>query len=96
MAQAGFSGESRFALPGAAPAASSDAVGLVLAGRESRGGGALSRAMALLMLAAVVARAASLVELRRPQAHQWAPRANLAAAVDEIGGAQRVLDCGVP
>ncbi|MDP9019817.1 MAG: hypothetical protein M3N25_03280 [Actinomycetota bacterium] len=97
MAQVGFSGEPRYALPGAALVASSGAVGLVVAGRRLlRWRGAALPAMGLLVLAAAGPRAGSLVDLRGAQAHQWALQSDLVRAVDEVGGAERVLGCGVP
>ena len=96
MAQAGFSGEPRYALPGAALVACSGAVGIVVAGRGlQRWRGAALGAMAFLMVTAAVPRLASVVDLRRTQAHQWALQADLALAVDEAGGAGPVLGCGV-
>ncbi|HEV2071944.1 MAG TPA: hypothetical protein VGR26_19345 [Acidimicrobiales bacterium] len=96
MAQAGFSGEPRYALPGAALVASSGAVGLVVAGRRlPRWRGAALAAMSFFMVTAAVPRVASLADLRRAQAHQWALQADLARALDEAGGAAPVLGCGV-
>ncbi|HEV2766321.1 MAG TPA: hypothetical protein VGV63_01275 [Acidimicrobiales bacterium] len=97
MAQAGFSGEPRYALPGAALVASSGAVGLVVAGRRlpPHRGTALAT-MTLLVATAAVPRVAGLGDLRRAQAHQWALQGDLARALDEAGGAELVLGCGVP
>lgn len=97
MAQAGFSGEPRYALPGAALVASSGAVGLVVAGRRlPRHRGPALAAMALLVVTAAVPRVAALDDLRRAQAHQWALQGDLARALDQAGGAEPVLGCGVP
>lgn len=97
MAQAGFSGEPRYALPGAALVASSGAAGLVGAGRRlPRWRGAALAAMALLMVTATVPRVAPLVDLQKKQAHQWALQGDLARALDEAGGPGPVLGCGVP
>ncbi len=107
MAQAGFSGEPRYALPGAALIALSGAVGLVFAARTlaavaPRGGprGRL-QSVATLAVVALVAlaaapRLADLPTLRSEQAYQWRLAGDLADAVAAAGGADAVLTCGRP
>ena len=93
MAEAGFSGEARYAVPGAALLAVSGAVGLAaLASRH---------ALAAVAIAAVVAAAAlprlgDLGPIRRDQAHQQALASQLADAVRAAGGRDAVLACGRP
>jgi len=97
MAQAGFSGEPRYALPGAALIALSGAVGLVLAARALLGGGVEpSLAVALLIALAAAPRLAELPELRSAQAYQWRLSHDLSAAVAAVGGPDAVLACGRP
>lgn len=100
MAQAGFSGEPRYALPGAALIALSGAVGLVHAARVERVGRTLTKAtlavgVALVALA-VAPRIADLPALRAQQAYQWRLAGDLAAAVRAAGGPDAVLACGRP
>jgi hypothetical protein len=102
MAQAGFSGEPRYALPGVALLAVAGAAGLARAAaapalRPAALGGraAVAAAGAIVALAAVPA----LVELRDvrvAQAHQWALARDLDAAVAAAGGRDAVLACGRP
>ena len=98
MAQAGFSGEPRYALPGAALVSVSGAAGLALATRSVRRERQQS-VVALVVVAvavAVVPRAAALPRVRQVQEHQWALQADLAGAVDAAGGRAAVLACGRP
>jgi hypothetical protein len=99
MAEAGFSGEPRYALPGAALIAISGAAGLAAAVRAVPAGRA--RPFALAAAAALVAvaaapRLADLPELRTEQAYQWRLAADLEAAVRAAGGRDAVLACGRP
>lgn len=98
MAQAGFSGEPRYALPGAALVSVSGAAGLALAVRSVRG--ELRRSVAALVVAAVAVavlpRAATLRRVHDVQEHQWALQVDLAEAVDAAGGRAAVLACGQP
>jgi hypothetical protein len=104
MAQAGFSGEARYALPGAALIAISGAAGLAAAAWEpvvARVAGlAARRAVVALVVVLVVAGAvpalAALPGLRAEQAHRWALQRDLAAAVRAAGGPDAVLACGRP
>jgi hypothetical protein len=98
MAQAGFSGEPRYALPGAALVAIAGAAGLVAAARAARpswrAGAAV--AAAVLLAGATVPRLAHLPELRRTQDYQRGLDGDLAAAVRAAGGRDAVLACGRP
>ena len=96
MAQAGFSGEPRYALPGAALVAISGAVGLVDAARWC---GAVARGAPAVALVAVLALAAApraddVWRLRAAQAYQADLARDLADAVRAAGGREAVLDCG--
>jgi len=93
MAQAGFSGEPRYAVPGAALIALSGAVGLVLAARRLPVAHASLAVLALVAIAAVP-RIADLADVRAEQAHQWRLSRDLADAVAAAGGADAVLACG--
>ena len=93
MAQAGFSGEPRYALPGAAALALAGATGLALAVR----GRPLALAAALALVAGAAApRLADLADVRAEQAYQWRLASDLADAVWAVGGADAVLACGRP
>ena len=94
MAQAGFSGEPRYALPGAALIAFAGAIGLSRAAR-ALGSGATITVVVLVALAAAP-RLAALPELRSVQEHQWRLAGDLAGAVAAAGGAEAVLACGRP
>jgi hypothetical protein len=95
MAEAGFSGEARYALPGAALVAISGAVGLVLAARAT-GRPHLAAAAALLVALAAAPRVADLPDVRAQQAYQWRLAGDLADAVRAAGGREAVLACGRP
>ena len=96
MARAGFSGEPRYALPGAALVAVSGAAGLVVASRRLlRWPGAVTGVVALLVLA-VVPRIGDLASLRASQAYQWELQSQLPTAVASLGGRSAVLACGRP
>jgi len=111
MAQAGFSGEPRYLLPGAALLAIAGVAGL------ARGWSDLTSYMtvnsyhplthtpymrvvtpilALLLATAAAPRLADVPALRDAQAHQWALARDLGAAVDAAGGRSVVLACGTP
>ena len=97
MAQAGFAGDPRYALPGAALIALSGAVGLVLAARAwRRAPGRALAAAAILVALAAAPRVAELRDVRAEQAYQWRLAGDLAAAVEAAGGAGAVLACGRP
>jgi hypothetical protein len=105
MAQAGFSGEPRYALPGVALLAVAGAAGLARAigAREetiARAQPEQSSPRRVLVGAAVaIAAVPALVELRdvrAAQAHQWALARDLDVAVAAAGGRDAVLACGRP
>jgi hypothetical protein len=98
MAQAGFSGEPRYALPGAALLALGGAVGLVLAARAARARAAVVATVATVALVAVAAgpRLADLASVRAEQAYQGELASELADAVRAAGGREAVLACGRP
>jgi hypothetical protein len=95
MAEAGFSGEARYALPGAALISISGAVGLVLAARATPRPHVLAAA-ALLVALAAAPRVADLPDVRAQQAYQWRLAGDLADAVRAAGGRDAVLACGRP
>ena len=102
MAQVGFSGEARYALPGAALVAIAGATGLVaLVRRLARNDARLARpwgvaVAGVLVLAAAAPRVAGLDDVRSRQAHAWALQRDLAVAVQAAGGREAVLACGRP
>jgi hypothetical protein len=96
MAQVGFSGEARYALPGVAGIAVSGAVGVVVAARRARSP-LLAAALATVLLAVPIAsRAARLPHVRAAQAYQWRLASELSAVVRAAGGRAGVLACGRP
>jgi hypothetical protein len=88
MAEAGFSGEARYALPGAAL--------LAVAGAVALGGlpGRLALAAAAVVLAFAVPRIVDLDDLHERQAHQQRLSAGLSDAIAVAGGRDTVLRCG--
>ncbi|HYI17944.1 MAG TPA: hypothetical protein VD836_04510 [Solirubrobacteraceae bacterium] len=93
MAEAGFSGEARYAVPGAAMLAISGAVGLALVARR--------HAVAAIAVVAAVGAAAlprldDVEGIRREQAHQRALADQLATVLTAAGGREAVLACGRP
>ena len=102
MAQAGFSGEPRYSLPGGALVAIAGAAGLVaLASRFGRAGRDRRRLMApaLVVAALLVAAApklADLPDLRDDQAYQRALAGDLRRAIVVAGGREALLACGRP
>src|SRR5215204_3133969 len=94
MAQAGFSGEPRYALPGAALIALSGAVGATNVTSCSLWPHQVTL-VAIVALAAVP-RLADLADVRAAQAYQWRLAGDLADAVEAAGGADAVLACGRP
>ena len=95
MAQAGFSGEPRYALPGAGLVAVAGAVGLVTALPQPAYGLAAGALVGLVAVAAAP-RLAELSTLRARQAYQWQLAGDLADAVRAAGGRDAVLACGQP
>ena len=97
MAGAGFSGEARYALPGAALVAVSGAAGLVVASRHLvRWPGAATGLAAMLVVVAALPRIDDLAGLRASQAYQWELQSQLPTAVAGLGGRSGVLACGRP
>jgi hypothetical protein len=92
MAQAGFSGEPRYSLPGAALVAVAGAVGLVALARTR----AAAAVAAVLLLVAAAPKLADLPDLRDDQAYQRDLAAGLARAIETAGGRDALLACGRP
>jgi hypothetical protein len=102
MAQLGFSGEPRYALPGAALVAIAGAVGLwcgvswaLYARRSPHPRWIIAATVAALIIAAAP-KLADLPQLRRSQAYQRGLAADLTRAIDEAGGRDTILACGRP
>jgi hypothetical protein len=93
MAQAGFSGEPRYSLPGGALVAIAGAAGLVAVVRDRR---ALAGLAAALLLVAAVPKLADLPDLRRDQAYQRGLAADLRDVIAVAGGREALLSCGRP
>ena len=90
MAQAGFSGEARYALPGAALVAVAGAVAIAELPRAAAVLGVL------LVALAAVPRVADLDDLRLDQRHKWSAARDLGTLIDTFGGREAVLRCGTP
>jgi hypothetical protein len=86
MAQAGFSGEARYALPGAALLAIAGAVAIVTARVE------LAVIVGLFAIPAIV----DLPDVRAYQDHKWTQARDLDDAIAVAGGRGAVLSCGTP
>jgi hypothetical protein len=91
MAQAGFSGEPRYSLPGAALVAVAGALGLVAVARDR-----LIWVAAALLLAAAAPKLADLPDLRSDQAYQRDLAAGLTLVIERAGGREALLACGRP
>jgi hypothetical protein len=91
MAQAGFSGEPRYSLPGAALVAIAGAAGLVAVARDR-----LIWVAAVLLLVAAVPKLIDLPDLRSDQAYQRDLAGDLATVIDRGGGRDALLACGRP
>jgi hypothetical protein len=108
MAQAGFSGEPRYSLPGGALVAIAGAAALVLAlraGGAARGDSAVGgrraarvgvAAVALAILVAAAPKLARLGDLRAEQAWQTSLAADLKRVIAAGGGREEILACGRP
>jgi hypothetical protein len=101
MAQAGFSGEPRYALPGAALVAVAGAVGLfdaarALAVRAPRAAWAGPALAVAVVAVAAAPRLAEWPRLRSAQSYQAGLAADLADAIRAAGGREGVLACGRP
>ena len=90
MAQLGFSGEARYALPGIALVAVSGAVGLARLPRPA------AVAAAVLAAIALAPRLDEPGQVRAAQASAWRLAGDLEDAVAAAGGRERVLACGRP
>ena len=91
MAQAGFSGEPRYSLPGAALVAVAGAAGLVAVARDR-----LIWVAAVLLLVAAAPKLADLPDLRSDQTHQRDLASDLTRVIDRAGGREALLACGRP
>ena len=97
MAQAGFSGEPRYSLPGAALVAIAGAAGLVAAARAAANRGLVPAALvAAALLIAAVPKLAGLPDLRADQAYQRGLAADLRRVIATAGGREALLACGRP
>ena len=96
MAQAGFSGEPRYSLPGGALVAVAGAVALALAWRATGRRRWPAAVLVLALLAAAVPKLARLDELRRDQAWAAGLAADLERAIAAGGGRDALLACGRP
>ncbi|HET9737466.1 MAG TPA: hypothetical protein VFP78_05045 [Solirubrobacteraceae bacterium] len=93
MAQAGFSGEPRYALPGAALVAVAGAAGLAAAaGRRAPA----AMVAAVLLVFAAWPKLADLDDLRRDRAWAAGLSGDLERAIADVGGRSAVLACGRP
>jgi hypothetical protein len=93
MAELGFSGEARYALPGAALIAVSGAVGLV-AGASAHVRGWVAAVAVALVAVAALPRVDDVRALRQRQAHSWALALDLPDAIRAAGGRRAVLASG--
>jgi hypothetical protein len=93
MAQAGFSGEPRYSLPGAALVSIAGAVGLVALARERR---VLAWIAVALLLVSAAPKLADLPDLREDQVYQRDLAAGLTRVIDVAGGRDALLACGRP
>ena len=93
MAQLGFSGEARYALPGAAAVTVAGAVGLARVAGSHRWAPA---AVGALVLAAAVPRIGALEEDGRRLAHGVRLASGLERAIALSGGRDALLACGAP
>ena len=96
MAQAGFSGEARYALPGAALIAISGAIGIEALVRRAVPHPAAAAAGVAAVLGIWVATQPSLPGIPSAQRHQWRLSADLSDAIGAAGGRDVVLACGTP
>jgi hypothetical protein len=93
MAQAGFSGEPRYSLPGAALVSIAGAVGLVALARERR---VLAWIAVALLIVSAAPNLADLPDLREDQVYQRDLAAGLTRVIDVAGGRDALLACGRP
>lgn len=96
MAQAGFSGEARYALPGSALIAISGAIGLGVLVRRLVPHPVAAAAAATALVAGLVATPPTLSGIPAAQRHQWRLSGDLSAVIDSAGNRETVLACGTP
>lgn len=96
MAEAGFSGEPRYALPGATLVAISGAVGLVSAATSRPRSLAVPVIGGALLAVAAAPALVRLAEVSAAQTHQWELQSALPTVIGRAGGADAVLACGTP
>ena len=96
MAQAGFSGEPRYSLPGGALLAIAGAAGLVALVRSIGAPRAAGAVAAVAIAVAAAPKLADLPDLRREQAWADGLAADLSDAITAAGGREAVLACGRP
>jgi hypothetical protein len=99
MSQAGFSGEPRYLVPGAALLAVSGAAGaarLAAAGRVAAGAPLAAAAAAAVFTLVALPRAGDVAGLGPRLAHQHALARDLERAIAGAGGRDRLLACGRP
>jgi hypothetical protein len=98
MAQAGFSGEPRYSLPGAALVAIAGAAGLVAGAKRLTPARALvpTALVATALVVAALPKLADLPDLRSDQAYQRELAADLKRVIVAAGGRDALLACGRP
>jgi hypothetical protein len=96
MAQAGFSGESRYSLPGGALVAIAGAAGLVAAAARSGRARAVAALVGAALFASAAPKLADFPGLRADQAYQRALAGDLRRAIVVAGGREALLACGRP
>jgi len=96
MAQAGFSGEPRYSLPGGALVAIAGAAGLVALVRAVPGRLVAPALTVLVVLAAAAPKLADLPGVRSDRAWAQGMAADLDRAIGAAGGRARLLACGRP
>lgn len=96
MAQVGFSGEARYAMPGAALIGISGAAGLARLARALPGPVPAAVLMIAALVLTVAPRASELGGIPTAQAYHWRLAQDLEQAVQRAGGRERVLACGTP
>ena len=96
MAQAGFSGEPRYALPGAALISISGGVGLARVAAPASRRLKAAAGLGLLVALALTASTSELTRIPAGQAHQAALASDLRDAIGRAGGRDAILACGTP
>lgn len=97
MTKVGFSGEPRYAVPGAALVAMTGGVGLAYAARRLPQGRGIPAGLVVALVALAAApRVDGLTALPEAQAYQWALQSDLPKVVEKLGGPAAVIACGQP